>query len=72
MSQPSGRQGQWFFAALGIVFLANGVLCLAPSLRQGLPFAGIFEHDSPVVAIGSLAFASYCAWRFARLKRTRR
>jgi|GEM_PF-5755359 hypothetical protein len=69
MSQPKGRQGQWFFLALGIVFLANGVLCLAPSLRQGLPFASIFEHDSPGVAIASLAFSAYCAWRYVRLRK---
>jgi hypothetical protein len=72
MSQPKGRSGQWFFLALGIVFLANGILCLAPALRAGLPFKPVFEHDGPGLAIASLAFAAYCAWRFSRLKRAHR
>ncbi len=72
MSQPQGRSGQWFFLALGIVFLANGILCLVPSLRTGLPFAHLFEHDSPLVPIASLAFSAYCAWRLVKLRKPRR
>jgi len=68
MSKPQGRQGQWFFMALGIAALANGILCLVPSLRQGLPFASAFEHDGPGLGIASLAFSAYCAWRLARLR----